>query len=162
MTMDLINLSNDRLNFPIVVWSKLLFLAQLYGWEPIGTVDMQDGTTISAGEPWDGNYHSNVGQFVTSKDADACADALEKAFVDLPDYIILEKPSIIKLEDVRLKDLNSHPHLQGVISAFIEEGHGDATLVNPHLTPLEMFGGRSKVNVQDFIAFCRKGGVEIW
>ena len=162
MTMDLINLSNDQLNFPIVIWSKLLFLAQLYGWEPIGTVDIQEPLSIAEGKPWDGNYHTNGGQLVTPEDADACADALEKAFIDLPDYIILEKPSNIKLEDVRLNVLNSHSHLQGVISAFIEAGHGEATTINPHLTPFEMFGGRSKVIVQDFIAFCRKGGFEIW
>ena len=162
MTMDLFNTSNDHLDFPIVVWEKLQLFAKLYGWEPIGTVDIEDRLSIAEGRPWDSNYFTNDGQFVTPEDADAFADALEKALVDIPDFTIIAKPSVIKIKDVRLQDLNSHPRLRVMISAFIDAGQGEATIINPHLTPFEIFGGRKKVIVREFIAFCRKGGFEIW
>ena len=161
MTMYLINSSNDDEKFSFVLWSKLLSLAQLYGWKPIGTVDQEDRLSIAKGKPWDGNYFTNEGQWVTSEDADACADALERALIDISDTIDLSN-LVIKIKNVNLDDLNSEPYLQGWISAFHDPSLGEMQIHNPHLTPLEIFGGTYKGSVRDFIKFCRNGGFEIW
>jgi len=158
MHFHLKNLFNDELIVDAVVWSNLLLLGKLYGFEePIVTVDMQDHETVCDGKPYDGINNRISGLFVMSEYADAWADALEKALVDLPDNFILSKPNI-KMDDVNLRDLNSHPNLREAISASIDAGNGDKTIINPHLTPFELFGGRSKKIVLRFIEFCREGG----
>ena len=81
-------------------WTALLDLAQLYGWQPHGTVQPpalypQSGLELEGRDPadigtddsiapvgmlsWDGSYIVGVGQQVTTEDAAALADALDRA-----------------------------------------------------------------------------------
>lgn len=75
MAMDISNGNGEYMRFSHFDWAELLKLAYEYGWQP--------AETELGG--WDGNYTSNDGQLITAEDADAIADALERAFDDSPD-----------------------------------------------------------------------------
>jgi len=92
----------DSASFRIIIWPLLLILATNYGWEPAGTETpfIYESDEAKLGK-WEGGYCSNDGQVVTSDDAAALADALERALMDIPD-----QPSDVNMEDLlRLKDL---------------------------------------------------------
>ncbi len=101
MGMDISNGNGEDRRFSGGSWIGLLNLAHEYGWQPAGTeigglyseeppedanhtrlVPVEQAGT----ESWDGNYTSNDGQLISAEDADAIADALERAFGDKPDY----------------------------------------------------------------------------
>src|SRR5262252_9199511 len=84
-------------------WSRLLSIAQAYGWQPAGT-RLPDG--YEAGEPgfwqgdpseWDGRYWPGYGQEVIATDALDFAAALKRAWPDLPDRGTFEK-RIVKVK----------------------------------------------------------------
>ncbi len=77
-------------------WSRLLSIAQVYGWEPIGTEPPEDDGSepgLWNGDPsdWDGRYWPGYGQEVIAKDALELAAALERAWPDLPEHGVFEK-----------------------------------------------------------------------
>ena len=160
MGMNLHNQSGEYHHFSMVVWPKLLELAESYGWEPLGTAKNPNHDEFYSSKTWNGNYHANMGQVVLPEDALALADALEKTLDDIPDDLEVSN-LFIELEKVNLEDINS-PDLKKSLTAFSIFGQCNALVINPHLTPFEMFGGPNKVIVRDFVAFCRKGGFEIW
>ena len=78
-------------------WSRLLSIAQVYGWEPVGT-RLPEGycggdPAFWQGEPseWDGRYWPGYGQEVTAKDALDLAAALKRAWPDLPEQGVFQK-----------------------------------------------------------------------
>jgi hypothetical protein len=91
-------------------------------------------------DPVLGLYFCNDGNRVTAEDAAALADALERALPDLPQHDALGHKSF------------EHPSEPGV--RLIRSD----TPVNP----FEWFSGKNKKRVEEFIAYCRKGGFEIW
>jgi hypothetical protein len=79
MGMDLVNTVGDKLRFSSSGWGFYLDVAQEYGWKPAGTLAPE---TYKEPLSWQGDYESNVGQLVSRTDAQALADALERALVD--------------------------------------------------------------------------------
>src|SRR5215218_3207224 len=83
MGMGLVNRHNDYIGFSHMVWARILYLAEDYGWQPAGTVSPYDhddpNSEYYSPEPWHGGYASNESQMVSVDDACAFADALEKA-----------------------------------------------------------------------------------
>ena len=70
-------------------FNTLLELACENGWEPMGTeapmIEYDDGR-VERAKNWDGSYsYWNAYQIVMAKDAADIADALEKAWDDIPD-----------------------------------------------------------------------------
>ena len=77
-------------------WSRLLSIAQVYGWEPLGTEPPEDYGSepgLWNGDPsdWDGRYWPGYGQEVTAKDAMELAAALKRAWPDLPDDGVFQR-----------------------------------------------------------------------
>ena len=66
-------------------WSKSLELAELYGWQPMGTHPPLQHDFDELNAEWDGTYLTNDGQMIQAKDASSLAVALEKALGDIPD-----------------------------------------------------------------------------
>jgi len=63
--------TSEILSMSWELWNTLFFIAQDYGWEPAGT--------LHDGDNWNGSYHRNDGQMVTTEDAAALATALRRA-----------------------------------------------------------------------------------
>lgn len=99
MGMDISNGNGEVLRFPSAYWAKLLELAYEYGWQPAGTelggLESVDDTAdddpfhhaalAEQNGGWNGTYTSNDGQLITAEDANAIAEALERALNDSPD-----------------------------------------------------------------------------
>jgi len=141
MAMDLVNGASAE-RFDRTTWGKLLKLAYLYGWEPLGTepggwIDPETGPWYYSPDEWDGNYTSNDLQVVTEEDAARIADALDNALEDIPDHNVSE---------ARVE--------HGPVSLF--------DLFRDRTDPLEYFSGAGgKQRVRDFVAFCRAGAFTI-
>ena len=96
MGMLLANKSGNSIRWGHISWAKLLALAEMYSWEPVGATEPCDwtepctwGDSTIAENPlpaWDGSYSCNDHPFVEPEDARAMADALEKALDDIPDH----------------------------------------------------------------------------
>ena len=83
-------------------WSRLLSIAQTYGWRPAGTRPPDDDACevgLWQGDPseWDGRYWPGYGQEVIATDALGFAAALGRAWPDLPERGIFEK-RIVKVK----------------------------------------------------------------
>jgi hypothetical protein len=119
--------------FNVIGWGQVLRLAQLYGWEPLGTVIDEDDLDDFPNREWNGSYQINDRQRVTANDARNMADALESA----------------------LSDLSEHNALEGII----EPNTGGIPLERIEgVSPLEWFSGEeSKQYLKKFIDFCRAG-----
>ena len=64
-------------------WRKLFAVAELHGWEPMGTArprHSEDGDP----DDWPSCYFSNAGQVMIAEDALALAQALERALPNIP------------------------------------------------------------------------------
>src|SRR5262245_57325667 len=98
MGMDLSGAAGGYFRFNNRGWADVLDLAELYGWEPVGTASPRNFET---GEPqyadWDGGYGSNDYQIVTAPDAAAIATALEAALDDIPDVVPVHKLKAVQL-----------------------------------------------------------------
>ena len=187
MTMDLISASGER-HYTHQSWKMLLDLARRSGWQPAGAEepeeveepdDEEEAVIIeepdaedeeyeeepvlelnaadyalppdsslaqalaslfpSAQDPVLLTYFCNSGYRVTAEDAQALAEALEQALPDVPDHDAMEDKTF------------EHPAMPGVRLVNL------TTPINPY----EWFGGKKDL-LQDFIAFCREGGFEIW
>lgn len=135
-------------------WTSLLLLAHRYGWKPAGTTlseeflraEMKGGklkgrsldeAIATAKTAWQGTYFSNDLQCVSDEDAIGIADALSRAFPDLP-----EAEQELKMTVLEHPDGGSltYPDLKC-----------DATV-------MAVFSGANRTYVKEFIAFCRRGG----
>ena len=122
-------------------WGQLLRLAQSYAWVPAGTV--LDEPDVD----WNGGYQTNDWQHVTADDAHNLADALSRAFRDLPAEDKLRGVTVpIELPPA----FHNFPNNPVVDTIAIEEME--------RLTPLDWFGGEDgRKSVQKYIDFCRAG-----
>ena len=130
MGYDLMNYKGGDFRFTAWAWSPVLGLAELYGWEPMGTVvtegsyawcGAKDTDTVEVQESiksWDGSYNSNNYQIVVEEDALNLAHALMNAVKELPDkksyvdnYSINTRERLIN----RFSGLSSKKHLEKFI-----------------------------------------------
>jgi len=81
MATELLNLrTGEIISFTNVSWEEILNLALNEGWKPQGTVLYKDNNCFEINEDWDsGDYISNSGQVIESKDADALGEFLSLA-----------------------------------------------------------------------------------
>jgi hypothetical protein len=93
-----------------------------------------------AGDPVLRGYFVNDGQRVSTEDARALADALERGLPDIPDHDALTHKTF------------EHPGSPGMRLMAIDTP----------ASPYEWFSGDKKGVVKEFIAYCRQGGFEIW
>jgi hypothetical protein len=85
----IIELYRDQSSFQFEyfgIWQKVMELALLYGWVPIGTVEPQHWEREDAQATWTGRYDHYQGEWVSPQDAARMADALTSALDDLPDH----------------------------------------------------------------------------
>ena len=126
MGYDLKSKNGGSFGFNIQGWQSVLFLAELYGWEPKGTVMTEDNLTWAGLidtayiqehiKSWDGSYCSNDFQTVEEEDALNLAHALMNALKELPDEkSYLDNYSIYTREGV----VNSFSSLEG--KKYLEE-----------------------------------------
>jgi len=121
-------------NWTVQYWSRLLNLAEKYGWRAKGTKNPENWDD---GKEWDGNYWWNSGQTIEDDDAKLLAVALKKALEKIPDE----------------ENKQASKNYQEMINWKKYDGS----------IPLEdIFSGKnSKQCIQKFIEFCEKGGFEI-
>lgn len=153
--------------FTLYGWDRVLKLALLYGWQPLGTAlnrrqarryaekvcktPEQVSQMISRlALEYHGAYCFNEGQYVTARDAKNMAAALERALPDIPQQDIYKR----KWREMRrqCKETGRQPtrrQLQS-LSPLTRQG------------AIEMFSGRrGKQVLREFIGFCRKGRFRI-
>src|SRR5262245_6834830 len=88
MSYELINpYTTINRTFSRQFWVKALELAELYGWQPLGTQPPLEHDFHELNAEWDGNYLTNDGQIIKAQDALSLAYALEIALSDIPDFI---------------------------------------------------------------------------
>lgn len=175
MGYDLSNVNNEELNFGFnsLSWRSVLQIAQRYGWKPAGTVDQDE-------PEWDSTYFSNDGQTVTTEDATALADALERALDDIPGIQTSPKSIVLTTEQVQhdptflanQKAMLSIPQSQELRVMTLEEyQNNDETpdvlvlsLDDRYLpAPVDHWSGaENKAYIREFIAFCRAGAFIIY
>ena len=115
-------------------WGQMLRLAQLYGWQPAGTVLSEEDLNDFPDAEWGGGYQTNDWQIVTADDARNMADALERALNHIPAYDALAS--------------KRDPVTGGIALEVMEEG----------ISPLDWFSGEdSKEYLKKCIEFCRAG-----
>jgi len=176
MSIDLCR-EQGHMGFNIWNWSKILTLAQQYGWQPMGTKTPESipelGIEWKEGE-WekDPNYVTNDRQGVTSEDAANIAAALERALADIPDHdayqdkrVVNQGPTDTASPFERFSDKICTALIRGLPAMEIRIFRDDRAVgwntVMAHNT-LEWFSGQGKEKVQEFIAFCKTGGFTIW
>jgi hypothetical protein len=84
MGVDLVNDKGSDFHLNWTGWNAVYQMALVNRWVPLGTrppAGWEDPERRDGGEPrpWDGDYGTNDGQYVTPEDALAMAEALEKA-----------------------------------------------------------------------------------
>jgi len=95
---------------------------------------------LHSDDPVIDSYFHNVGFRVTTEDARALADALERALPDVPNH------DALKLKAVTIAGAPGERFLP----------------VDTPVNAFEWFGGQNKRHLLDFIAFCRQGEFKIW
>lgn len=135
-------------------WSRILSLAQFYGWQPMGTLppylhNLRRPTDARGGvNGWDGTYLRNEGQVVQAEDAFALALALQVALDDIPD---VNPERELSMED----DLPEW--LSPAEKALIRDGLEEHEEMPLGILPFEYFAGDGKQNLTEFILFCMLG-----
>jgi hypothetical protein len=155
MGMDLSSISGAEFRFGKEAWDKILQLAQMNGWLPLGTQRPAhwDDPDMEYPATWGGFYETNEGGIVTTEDAQALAAALSKALDDIPDRLNI--PKMVDAGAVSPEKLSN-------LNRMLLAGGATFLIPNPELNPFEFYGGAEKQKVVDFIAFCKKGGFAIW
>ncbi len=133
-------------------WSKALDLAELYGWQPLGTQPPSVYDFHQLNAEWDGTYFTNDGQMIKAQDASSLAAALEKALEDIPDA----NPRMDWNLKLWLED-DLPEWLSPDERELIDDGLKDSLLDIMGVNPLEYFAGDEKYNLKRFIRFCRLG-----
>lgn len=149
MSYDLINpYTKICRKFSRQFWSKAMDLAELYGWQRLGTHAPLMHDFQKLGAEWDGNYLTNDGQIVGSEDALSLAAALEKALGDIPDAKAhIDWSANFWVEDDLPEWLT--PEERGMLE--------DGLLDFIGTPPLEFFAGAEKHQLKQFMRFCRLG-----
>ena len=147
----------SRKKFTREAWAKVLSLAILYGWRPMGTmppskVDVWEQDA----EDWDWTYLTNGGQTVIAEDALSLSIALEKALDDIPDFNI----ELDRVAQSRKENELPEWFLPDE-DAIIEEQPKDQPPALPEIHPFEYFAGDEKRHLVDFIKFCQLGSFTI-
>ncbi|MCA1755462.1 MAG: hypothetical protein LC641_12375 [Spirochaeta sp.] len=176
-----------RFWFNIDEWPLVLKLAQIHGWEPEGTQPSFDDQLMStggagdtdadtnadtdtdtdtdehtdehtdkaySGGEWSGTYLLNRMQSVTNSDAAALADAVEQALEHIP-AVPIDK----QLENRRVLYLENSDGPEEVVDKILERFTDDFTKeADPHL---QFSGPAHKEKLENFVAFCRRGGFTI-
>ena len=135
-------------------WAKALDLAELYGWQPLGTEPPSGHDFQQLDADWDGNYSTNDGQMIKAKDALSLAAALEKALNDIPDDTVKMDWNRKFWIDDDLPEWLS-PEEKEIIEEGLKDGLLDIVLVKP----LEYFAGDEKHHLKQFIRFCKLGNM---
>ena len=129
-------------------WCKALDLAELYGWQPIGTEPPSTLDFHELNAEWDGTYLTNDGQMIKANDALSLAAALEDALKDISDA----KPKVDWSPMLWMEE--DYPDwLSPEEIEIIDDGLLEIVRVNP----LEYFAGDEKYHLKQFIRFCRLG-----
>jgi hypothetical protein len=137
-------------------WAKALELAQLYGWEPLGTHPPSHLDFYELCAEWDGRYLTNDGQLVKEEDAHSLAAALEQAMNDIPDEeLTTDWNFVFQMEDELPEWLSPEER------EFIEEELQDGLLDIMGMNPRAYFAGKEKRLLEQFVRFCRLGSFEI-
>ena len=137
-------------------WSKALALAELYGWQPMGTEPPSEHDFGEMNAEWDGTYLTNDGQIVKANDASSLAAALEKALDGIPNtktHISLNTGFWMEAD---LPDWFSPEEL-----GMVDNGLENELLDFNGMPPLEFFAGDEKDHLKQFIRFCRLGNFVI-
>ena len=157
MSYDLVNLSTDICRkFSRQTWAKVLELARLHGWKPLGTRPPVLFKVHALHAEWDGTYLTNDGQTVRAEDARSLADALERSLGNIPDV----EPRVDWNPKLWLRD-DLPEWLSPVERAMIEEILQDGLLDTMGIHPYEFFAGNEKRSLIECIRFCRLGSFEI-
>src|SRR5574342_43488 len=158
MSYDLFNESTSTCRkFSRQSWAKLLELARLYGWRPMGTCPPSNIDFHKLNADWHGAYLTNDGQTVSREDAFSLAAALEKSLDDLPNenLKIDWNPELWTDEDDLPEWLSPEER------ELIEEGLEAELLDIMGIPPFEFFAGDEKRDLIAFIRFCRLGSFVI-
>ena len=133
-------------------WSKALDLAELYGWQPIGTEPPSTHDFHELNAEWDGTYLTNDGQTIRASDAYSLAAALEKALEDIPDAKTeMDWNPKLWMED-DFPEWLSPDEIE-----IVDDGLKDSLLDIIEVHPLQYFAGDEKYNLKQFVRFCRLG-----
>ncbi len=148
MTIDLYRSDDDFFQLEYFgIWQKLMNLAQIYGWNPAGTLEPPEWDR-EANEDWNSSYDIFAGEWVTDDDARGLAAALDQALDDLPDNSMPDRIIETEIEEIDREGEVS-------ISFHIIEP-------NKSLNLFETFGGQYKSDLKAFIRFANKGGFHIY
>ncbi len=141
----------------IFVWPRLLDVAKRYGWKPAGTrLRREDG---SIDDSWARGYDSSDFQWVSTEDASALADALERALPDMPDHDALEHKTVpIPEAQARLGPVAAVGDQDVEVAVDVPDAGERGLPLDCEYNPFELFSGENKTHLRKFIAFCRKGG----
>jgi hypothetical protein len=157
MSFELINPYTEICRtFSRQAWAKVLELAALYGWQPMGTLPPALHDFYQLNAEWLGTYLTNDGQTVKAEDAYSLAAALQKSLEDISDV----EPAIDWASRFWLED-DLPEWLSPEEKAIIEEELEDGLLDIHGISPLEFFAGAEKRQLIDVIRFCRLGSFKI-
>jgi hypothetical protein len=111
MGFDLMSHANGNyFRWNLIDWPKVLALGRMFGWRPAGTIRYAEDGSPDPG--WDGGYVTNDLQVVSTEDAAALADALERALGDIPDTPQIRTRTIAGMAVLNLDDaVNASPLL---------------------------------------------------
>lgn len=148
MTIELYR-SGESFQFEhFAIWQKVMDLAVMYGWVPVGTIEPQHWQAEDTQTAWSGRYDHYLGEWVSPQDAASLAEALTLALDDLPDNPMPDRVFETEIEEMDYEDQMS-------ITFHIVE-------LNRALNLFELFGGQYKRGLTDFIFFCQADGFHIY
>ena len=172
MGMDLFTIGREEeedgyFRFGISAWEKMLELAEAYGWEPAGTVinhtamAAQDTspqgnvpTIVQCDDNARGDYWTNDGSIVTAADANALADAIERALRS-GFRVERDRPYVPPKRTLERLSLPLFLKLLQGSSEFRFLGN-----VDPEMPPEEVWRDHD-VKLRNFVGFCRQGAFAI-
>src|SRR5688572_20460405 len=111
-------------------WAKALELAQLYGWEPLGTHTPSHVDFYELHAEWDGRYLTNDGQTLKAEDAHSLAAALERSLNDILDEDLPTDWNFIFQQEDDLPEWLS-PEEREFIEEELQDGLLDVMGTNP-------------------------------
>jgi hypothetical protein len=153
MSYDLFNPSTTICRtFSRQFFAKALDLAELYGWQPMGTEPPSVYDFHKLRAEWEGGYFTNDGQMIKAEDARSLANALERALHAISDAKVeMDWNTKFWIED----DLPEW--LAPEEKDMVEDGIENELLDVLGFHPLEFFAGNEKDYLKKFIKFCRMG-----
>ncbi len=149
MSVDLLNTQHHYFGASNRGWGRFLALAEMYGWQPYGTLEPAWWNEDEYGL-WDVNdFYTNNGQIVMSADAAGIAQALEKALHDIPDIDLFPAP--LKVE--RSSILSTYLTLTVQLIQVDLADQPDPAILG--------FTAETKSVVRELMEFCLEGPFQI-